>query len=165
MHVRLAGPEDVPEYTLQARTAQARLISRGLGQYIPAAHVEYAEAIEKRAASGTLYAVVDDGQVVGFFCLDPVPSPWWPTDGTSALYLSGIVVDSSARGRGVGEYIIGWSAAAARNRRCSFVRLDCHADNTWLCRYYERHGFVLQSRIEQHPGYYGCLYQLAVADA
>jgi hypothetical protein len=32
-----------------------------------------------------------------------------------------------------------------------------------LCRYNEAHGFVLRGRIEQHPGYDGCLYQLATA--
>jgi hypothetical protein len=32
-----------------------------------------------------------------------------------------------------------------------------------LCRNYEAHGFVLRGQIEQHPGYGGCLYQLATA--
>jgi hypothetical protein len=43
------------------------------------------------------------------------------------------------------------------------VRLDCHAGNAWLCRYYEAHGFELRGRVEQHPGYEGCLYQREVA--
>jgi GNAT superfamily N-acetyltransferase len=72
-----------------------------------------------------------------------------------------MVVGQQARGQGVGGNIIRWSAAEARRRGCTLVRLDCHAGNPWLCRYYEAHGFVLRGRIEQHPGYEGCLYQLA----
>jgi hypothetical protein len=29
-----------------------------------------------------------------------------------------------------------------------------------VCNYYEIHGFVLRGRVEQHPGYFGCLYDL-----
>jgi hypothetical protein len=43
------------------------------------------------------------------------------------------------------------------------VRPDCHAGNPWLRRYYEAYGFVLRGRIEQHPGYDACLYQLATS--
>jgi ribosomal protein S18 acetylase RimI-like enzyme len=74
-----------------------------------------------------------------------------------------MAVSPQARGRGIGGHIIRWCAAEARRRGCRFVRLDCHAGNPWLCRYYEAHGFVLRGRVEQHPGYDGCLYQLATA--
>ncbi len=163
MRVRLAGPDDVTTYTALGRAAQDWLRSRGLAQYVPAAHGEYGPAIRGRVEAGTLYAVQDGQEVVGFFSLDGSPSPWWPTDGAAALYLAGMVVAPSARGRGVGGFIIGWSAAEAGRRGCRCVRLDCHAGNPWLCRYYERHGFVCLGRVEQHPGYDGHLYQLAVA--
>lgn len=163
MEVRPAGPEDVGTYAALGRAAQAWLQSRGLGQYVPAAHDEYADAIHGRVATGTLYAVADDGVMVGFFSLDPAPSRWWLPDGIPALYLAGMVVDQRARGRGIGRYIIRWCTAEAIRRECRFVRLDCHAGNPWLCSYYEGHGFVLVGRVEQHPGYDGCLYQLAMA--
>lgn len=162
MEVRPAGLEDVVAYVALGRPAQEWLRSRGLGQYVPAAHEEYAAAIHSRVESGTLYVVRDAGEAVGFFSLDETPSPWWPADGTPALYLAGMVVARSARGRGVGGFIIEWCAAETtrRGRRC--MRLDCHAGNPWLCRYYESHGFELHGRIEQHPGYDGCLYQRRV---
>ena len=163
MEVRLAGPEDIATYTALGRVAQEWLRSRGLGQYVPAAHDEYAAAIRARVAAGTLYAVQDGGETVGFFSLDPSPSPWWPADGVPAVYLAGMVVAPSARGRGVGGFIIRWSAAEAGRRGCRCVRLDCHAGNPWLCAYYEAHGFALRGRVEQHPGYEGCLYQRGVA--
>jgi GNAT superfamily N-acetyltransferase len=165
MEVQRAGPEDVRPYAELGRDAQAWLRSRGLGQYVPAAHDEYAAAIRSKVESGTLYAVRDGDTAVGFFSLDPAPSPWWPVDGEPALYLAGMVVARSARGHGVGGLIIEWCAAEATRLGRRWVRLDCHAGNPWLCRYYEAHGFELRGRVEQHPGYDGCLYQRRVAPA
>jgi GNAT superfamily N-acetyltransferase len=162
MEIRLARPEDVGTYVALGRAAQALLRSRGLEQYVPAAHDEYAAAIRSKVESGTLYVVWDGGTAVGFFSLDLASSPWWPADGEPALYLAGMVVSPQARGRGVGGFIIQWSLAEAGRRGCRFVRLDCHAGNPWLCGYYESHGFTFRGRVEQHPGYIGCLYQRAV---
>lgn len=160
-----AGLDDVASYSTLARAAQAWLRSRGLTQYVPAAHDEYDAAIRSRAESGTLFAVRDSGDAIGFFSLEVSPSLWWPADGCPALYLAGMVVARSARGRGIGSFIIEWCAAEAARLGRKCVRLDCHAGNAWLCRYYEAHGFQLRGQVEQHPGYYGCLYQREVASA
>lgn len=162
MAVRPASWDDMATYVAHGRAAQAWLRARGLGQYVPAAHDEYADAIRSRVELGTMYVIWDDGEAVGFFSLETSPSPWWPADGTPALYLAGMVVARMASGRGVGGFIIEWCVAEARRLGRNCVRLDCHADNAWLCRYYEAHGFEPRGRVEQHPGYYGCLYQLEV---
>jgi len=163
MEVRPARREDLGTYTALARVAQSWLESRGLGQYVPAAHDEYAAEICSRIESGTLYALWLDGAAVAFFSLDTSSPEWWPEDGVAALYIGGIVVAMEARGRRVGGYIIEWCIAQAWRLGRQFVRLECHADNPWLCRYYESHGFTCEGRVEQYPGYYGCLYQRAVA--
>ena len=97
---------------------------------------------------------------VAFFALGDA-SPWW-SDGRDALYLSGIVVDRAQRGHGVGRAIVAWAVDRARARRAQVLRLDCHSGNRWLRDYYERLGFVERARIEQHPGYTGCLYERLV---
>src|SRR5205085_12382107 len=158
MEIRPASLDDLESYAAHARVAQEWLQERGLGQYVPAAHDEYAEAIRSQVERGTLYVVQDDGRAIGFFNADVTPSPWWPADGAAALYLAGMVVDRSARGRGIGSLIIQWCVAEAARLGHGCVRLDCHADNPWLCRYYEAHGFELRGRLEQHPGYNGCVY-------
>ena len=163
MKVRVALSDDIETYAALGRTAQGWLQSCGLGQYVPAAHEEYAADIRERVESSTLFAVQSGPETVAFFSLDPEPSRWWPPDKVPALYLGGMVVDRSARGRGVGQFVMRWSAAEAARRGCFAVRLDCHADNLWLCGYYESYGFVLRGRVEQHPNYDGCLYQLTVA--
>jgi GNAT superfamily N-acetyltransferase len=163
MQVRLARLDDLGTYVLLARDAQAWLESRGLRQYVPAAHDEHADTIRLRIESGTLYAVCTDGTAMAFFNLDPSASPWWPEDGSSALYLAGMVVAMGARRRGIGDFVIQWCVDQAERLGRQLVRLDCHADNQRLCSYYESHGFTCQGRVEQYPGYYGCLYQRAVS--
>ena len=160
MRIRPAALGDLEGYEARARDAQGWLGARGLAQYVPAAHPEYAAAIRERVANGTLFALSDGDSTVGWFSLDSAPSPWWPADGARALHLAGIVVSREARGRGIGHEIVRWSAARAEQRGCSALRLDCHSGNRWLCAYYESLGFALRGKVEQHPGYFGCLYEL-----
>ena len=54
MEVRRAVMEDVGMYADFGRAAQAWLRARGLEQYVPAAHDEYADAILARVEAGTL---------------------------------------------------------------------------------------------------------------
>jgi hypothetical protein len=53
----------------------------------------------------------------------------------------------------------------AARRGFKSLRLDCHAENLWLRRYYEAHGFECRGQVEQHPGYHGCLYERKVGSA
>jgi hypothetical protein len=101
MQVRLADGEDVAVYAAFARAAQAWLRSRGLGQYVPAAHDQYTASIQSQVASKTLFAVQDGGETCGFFSLHSSPPRWWPADETSASYLAGMVVARSAGRRGI----------------------------------------------------------------
>lgn len=165
MDVQPAMSGDMPVYVAAGQAAQNWLRSKGLEQYVPAAHATYAAEIRERVSAETLWTARVAGEPVGFFSLDPTPSPWWPPDDQRALYLGGMVVSPAARGRGVGGRIILWCVAEAARRGCRFVRLDCHAGNPKLCRYYETHGFQFRGQVEQQPGYFGCLYQRAVGSA
>jgi GNAT superfamily N-acetyltransferase len=162
VEICLAHADDVAAYTALARAAQEWLQSRGLKQYVPAAHDEYAHILRGQVESGTLHAVRDGDSRVGFFSLDSTPSRWWPADSGRALYLAGVVVARRARGRGIGGQIIRWCMDEASRRECPYLRLDCHAGNPWLCAYYQSHGFVLRGRVPQHDGYVGCLYERQV---
>ncbi|KPF70452.1 hypothetical protein IP84_01650 [beta proteobacterium AAP99] len=157
MIFRLAHRRDIDTYTALARSAQGWLQAQGLGQYVPAAHPEYLQSIHARVAQGTLYAVDEGSAPVAFFSLDNGPNPWWPVDGRPAVYLAGMV--AARRGQGTGSRIIAWGMQQAAQRGHRRLRLDCHAGNNRLCAYYESQGFVLRGRIEQHPGYMGCMYE------
>jgi GNAT superfamily N-acetyltransferase len=161
MEIRRATVDDIPAYVDLGRTAQSWLKSRGLAQYVPAAHEENGADILAQVAAGVLYVVWLAEARVAFFSLNPKPSRWWPADEAPALYLAGMVVSRSARGLGIGAEVVRWSRNEAARQGRQFLRLDCHAGNAWLRQYYERHGFTIQGVIEQQPGYEGCLYQNA----
>ena len=159
MIVRLATSADIPLYITFAIQAQNWIRDHGLTQYVPAAHPAGAEIIATRVLAGSLFVIEATNVPIGLFSLERQPSPWWPDDSVPALYLAGMVVASESRGRGVGAAIITWCLEQARASGCASVRLDCHAGNPWLTRYYESHGFTLRGLREQHPGYFGCLYE------
>src|SRR5579862_6989666 len=56
------------------------------------------------------------------------------------------------------KYFAVAQSASARGK--TRLRLDCHAGNAWLCRYYERHGFCLAGTVQQHSNYQGNLYEM-----
>ena len=162
LDVRIARRVDLAAYVALARLAQARLMAKGLAQYVPAAHPEYDAYVRARIADGSLHAVWTGAEPVAFFVLESARSRWWPADFVPALYLAGMVVAPSARGQGMGDAVVEWCAAAARRQHKVALRLDCHAGNPWLCAWYEASGFTLIGRVEQHPGYEGCLYERRV---
>lgn len=163
LDVRVARRVDLAVYVAQARRAQARLMAKGLAQYVPAAHPEYDAYLRARVADGTLLAVWDAGRPVAFFVLESARSRWWPADDIAALYLAGMVVAPELSGRGLGAAIVEWCAAEAGRRHKGALRIDCHAGNPWLCAWYEARGFALRGRVEQQPGYDGCLYERMLA--
>lgn len=163
MIVRPATAEEIPIYRSFGEAAQAWLRRLGAEQYVPAAHDAYTEVIAARVRLGTLFVCLDDDLPCAFFSLEETPSIWWPKDDSAALYLGGMVVDGRLRGRRIGTGIIEWCVEEALRRGRTCVRLDCHAGNLWLCGYYEAHGFRCRATVEQHPGYWGRLYEREVA--
>jgi RimJ/RimL family protein N-acetyltransferase len=160
MRIEPARTDDIADYVAIAAAAESMLRARGLAQWVPAAHAAYRNTIVAQQADGSLFAVYDGSAPIAFCVVTLAKSPWWPPDDVAALYLSGIVVSRSARGRAVGHTIVAWAIARAESLGLGAVRLDCHSGSTWLRRYYEDLGFVLRGLVEQHPGYDGCLYEL-----
>lgn len=154
--------DDLPTYVAFAREAQAFLRGRGLAQWIPAAHPLHLPRLAQQVDRGELLRLDLDGVPAAFFALSQDASEWWPADGVRAAYLSGIVVDRARRGAGVGDIVLRHARDWARRHSCVALRLDCHADNDWLCAYYRARGFVDVGRVAQHPGYVGMLFEQRV---
>ncbi len=159
LEFRSALPADVERYVSLGESAQHWLRDKGLAQYVPAAHTDNLPEIRRRVECGSLFRVSLQDQAVAFFSLESTLSKWWPEDGVRALYLAGMVVSPEVRGQKIGREIIAWCVEEARGRGCSALRLDYYMGNPWLCAYYQSNGFKLRGEIEQHPGYFGCLYQ------
>ena len=154
-----ARVDDIEEYVECAADAQAQVKRWDLAQWVPAAHATFLPALHAKVAAGTLRRAILSDRTVAFFDLSFEPSEWWPRDETAAAYLSGIVVSARARHCGVRAAILDFASKVAQERGLSLLRLDCHAGNDWLCRYYESHRFTRRGAIGQYPGYVGALYE------
>jgi GNAT superfamily N-acetyltransferase len=157
--VEIAGQTDVPRYVELAQAAQAFLRSKGLAQWVPAAHPAFLPNLTAKAERRSLRKVSQGKDAIAFFDFSFEPSEWWSGRTAMAGYISGIVVARANRGLGVGSFILEWVEARVCDREARYLRLDCHAGNDWLCEYYRSKGFAEVALVEQHPGYLGALYQ------
>ncbi|MGL5005298.1 MAG: GNAT family N-acetyltransferase [Casimicrobium sp.] len=163
--VSTATLDEMPQYVLFATEAQERLRARGLAQWVPVAHEPYAPTLRANIECGVIKRVATPAnEAIAFFAITTNPSEWWQATTQRAVYLSGIVVSSGYKNCGVGEFILRWVCEHAAQQHCESVRLECHADNRWLCAYYERAGFAEVRRLEQHPGYIGALFEKQLAN-
>jgi ribosomal protein S18 acetylase RimI-like enzyme len=163
--VAVAETTDIPRYVELAKVAQEFLHSQGLTQWVPAAHPGFLPSIEAKVERRSLHKVTIGSESVAFFDFSFHASEWWPDRIERAGYISGIVVARSSRGQGIGSILLQWAEARVRDGDAPYLRLDCHAENRWLCDYYRAKGFSEVARIEQYPGYIGALFQKTVADA
>ena len=88
-----------------------------------------------------LLAVAEDagGQVVGTLQMTFIPG--LSNQGAELALIEAVRVDSSLRGQGFGQVMIGWALDEARRRGCRFVELFTHASRVDAQRFYERLGF------------------------
>lgn len=161
--VETATQTDIPKYVELAQDAQAFIRSKGLAQWVPAAHMPFLPKLTAKVERLSLHKVSDGNDAIAFFDFSFDPSEWWSRRAGSAGYISGIVVARASRGLGVGASILGYAEAKVRDEGAQYLRLDCHAENSWLCEYYRLRGFNEVARVEQHPGYFGALYQKLVS--
>lgn len=161
--IKTASQTDIPKYVELAQAAQSFLRLRGLTQWVPAAHPGFLPNLEAKVERRSLHKVSHRQDAIAFFDFSFEPSEWWSGHAGRAGYLSGIVVARASRGLGVGSFILEWAEAKVRDQGAHYLRLDCHAGNDWLCEYYRSKGFAEVARVEQHPGYFGVLYQKLVS--
>jgi GNAT superfamily N-acetyltransferase len=103
----------------------------------------YLAAFEKVDADPrNLLAVAEDaaGRVVGTVQMTFIPG--LSNQGAELALIEAVRVDSSLRGQGVGQQMIGWAMDEARRRGCQNVELYAHLSRVDAHRFYERLGFV-----------------------
>jgi ribosomal-protein-alanine N-acetyltransferase len=92
---------------------------------------------EEAGAGKGLFAVLDDGEVRGFFILRRVDPE---------AQLVDIAVGPRDRGRGLGKSLLAAAVAAARSWGSSKLTLEVSAANAPALRLYERAGFRIVGR-------------------
>ncbi|MEK5030802.1 GNAT family N-acetyltransferase [Paenibacillus sp. FSL R7-0302] len=79
-----------------------------------------------------------EGCVIACLSLHYIPQLGMRGDIASISYL---VVDSSVRGKGIGQELVEFASASARRRGCASIQVHCHARRIEAHTFYERQGF------------------------
>jgi GNAT superfamily N-acetyltransferase len=87
-----------------------------------------------------LVAAVDGDTLVGTLQLTVLPG--LARRGALRAQIEAVRVAGAARGRGLGEAMIGWAVEEARRRGCALVQLTTDKSRADAHRFYERLGFV-----------------------
>jgi ribosomal protein S18 acetylase RimI-like enzyme len=86
-----------------------------------------------------LVVAEEGGVVVG--CLQLCILPGLSSQGASRGLIEDVRVASHRRSRGIGEQLVQWALAQARERQCKLVELLTHHTRVDAQRFYERLGF------------------------
>jgi GNAT superfamily N-acetyltransferase len=102
----------------------------------------YFRAFAKLDADPNIKLVVAEeaGVVVG--CLHLCILPGLSSQGASRGLIEDVRVDSTRRGRGIGELLVRWAVDEARTQGCKLVELLTHNTRVDAQRFYERLGFA-----------------------
>ena len=126
--VEIANQTDIAKYVELAQAAQTFIRSKGLAQWVPAAHTAFLPSIARKVETRSLHKVSHGNDTIAFFDFSFDPSEWWYGRTGAAAYISGIVVARASRGRGVGSFILEYAEEKARGGGAHYLRLDCHAE-------------------------------------
>jgi N-acetylglutamate synthase-like GNAT family acetyltransferase len=106
---------------------------------LPACYFAAFDAIE-RDANIQLVVAEQAGRVVG--CLQLCILPGLSSQGTSRALVEDVRVASDQRSRGIGERLLQWAIAEARDKHAKLLELLTHESRVDAQRFYERLGFA-----------------------
>ena len=93
-----------------------------------------------RDPNNTLYVARDSGLTVGCFQLTFVPGLSF--GGRPRAQIESVRTLTSRRGQGIGQTMMAFAVARAREHGCCLVQLSTHKQRSDAHRFYERIGFV-----------------------
>jgi GNAT superfamily N-acetyltransferase len=139
VRIRRATRDDVTEII---RLLADDMLGRERERYETPLPESYYEAFEEidRDPNQELVVVEDETGVVGTLQLSTVPS--LSHRGSRRAIVEAVRVDSRLRGRGIGEEMIRWAMARARERGCKTLQLTTDRRRADAHRFYERLGFA-----------------------
>jgi ribosomal protein S18 acetylase RimI-like enzyme len=102
----------------------------------------YLQAFEQVARDPNIQLVVaegEGGEVIG--CLQLCILPGLSSQGASRGLIEDVRVAAHCRSRGIGEQLVQWAVAEAREKGCKLVELLTHNTRVDAQRFYKRLGF------------------------
>jgi GNAT superfamily N-acetyltransferase len=139
LRIRRATRDDVPEIV---RLLADDVLGRERERYelpLPQSYYDAFEEID-RDPHQELVVVEEGGRVAGTLQLTFVPG--LSHRGARRALVEAVRVDSRLRGRGVGERLMRWAIARARDRGCRVLQLTTDKRRADAHRFYERLGFA-----------------------
>jgi ribosomal protein S18 acetylase RimI-like enzyme len=106
---------------------------------LPQSYFQAFEAVDRDPNIQLVVAQDGEANVVG--CLQLCILPGLSSQGAPRALIEDVRVAAACRSRGIGEQMVQWAVAAARDRRCRLVELLTHHTRTDAQRFYVRLGF------------------------
>ena len=135
------------------------LASRGIDQWRPGSFLgpRYA-SIAEQVNRGEVYLAKLNAKPVGTLTMQWEDKKFWGDVPDDAAYVHRIAIRRAYAGKDLGRQLLRWAESAAAAAGKNFLRLDCMAENSALCEYYERADFEYCGEI-QGKGWRGRLYE------
>ena len=130
--------EIINEATHELADAFQRLVPQ-LTRINPAPSLDFLTALVQSACSTLLIARAEDGTMIGALCLTVYRVP----TGIRSI-IEDVIVDGSARGKGVGEALMSRALAVAKEKGAAQVALTSNPSREAANRLYLRLGFKVR---------------------
>jgi ribosomal protein S18 acetylase RimI-like enzyme len=138
--IRRARRDDVAAIVAMLADDRLGRARERLDDPLPASYFRGFEAVERDPNLVLVVAETDEGRVVG--CLQLAVLPGLSSQGASRGLLEDVRVASDCRSRGIGEQLVQWAVAEARDKGCNLVELLTHSSRLDAQRFYKRLGFA-----------------------
>lgn len=151
-----AQPSDLAVITEILEEAAIWIASLDIDQWRPGYFLGTSSqlSIAQNIREGEAYLVLYNEQVIGTITVQAGSAfdeeLWGDETLQDALYVHRMSVRRPFAGRGIGYVLLKWSEQLAASAGKTSIRLDCMADNSALCAYYERWGFTCRGIIGQN---------------
>ena len=157
--IEQARPSDLDIIIDILEEAASWLASRGIDQWRPGSFLgPRFESISGQVNRGEVYLAMLNGKPVGTLTLQWEDKKFWGDVPDDAAYVHRIAIRRAYAGKDLGHQLLRWAESAAAAAGKNFLRLDCMAENSALCEYYERADFECRGEI-QGKGWRGRLYE------
>jgi putative acetyltransferase len=113
--------------------------------YDPMDAVAFQPIFEELVKRGHLYVYAEEGVDVGMFKLQPMRYR-----NAHIVYLGGVALDRSMKGKGRGNRMVGEAVAIARAAGFTRIELTVATNNERAIGLYERHGFVREGVLKNY---------------
>lgn len=142
--IRLAKLKDIPQILEITKACARHMIANNIYQWNE--HYPSAEAFQKDVARNELYAIEEDGEVIGTIVIstlmdDEYIPVKWLTPSENNIYIHRLAVHPKYQGKGYAQKLMDFAEALAQNNNNTSIRLDTFSQNPRNQRFYEQRGY------------------------